>query len=139
VCRGIELVALHQKTMQLAYNLQVTCRLLLQSLQLSKHLKRQHVTFTIIVWLGLCNNSMVYFGKNSVAENRSKLYSMHLLHVLVYSCMMYDKRMVEFSNAKNCNTFYALKKAFKEWHWKIWSCGKCGGCCVPKSLGKLSP
>jgi len=42
--------------------------------------------------------------------------------------------MVEFSNAKNCTTFYA---AFKEWHCKIWSYGECGGCCVP--LGKLSP
>jgi len=27
---------------------------------------------------------------------------------------MHDKRIDEFSNAKNCTTFYALKKAFNE-------------------------
>jgi len=58
-----------------AYNLQITCNLLLQLLQLSNHLKRQHLTFTIIVWLGLCKNTMVLWTPiyNNVAENRSKL------------------------------------------------------------------
>jgi len=93
-----------------------TCNLLLQLLQLPNYLKRQHLTSQCMsdyrpVQQHNCTLDSMQ-SKNSVAENID--LSCTAIHLLFWVYPeTYDKRLVI---AKNCTTFYALKKASKEWH-----------------------